>query len=382
MKKLKIKLDFGDFAAFGTWALLLGLSLYILDKNSAEILASPWLIISLFVGYIICFYFITNENLIVDNRQLKLYLLVLQLLFAYYIMWLLPLGYLPILTIIWAAQLPHFFTLKQSFFITFAVVVCSSAIYGIHWQEKHYIMQGSLYFTFHIFSLFMMQNVKLAEEANAKSQSLNTELKATQQLLAEASRQNERTRIARDLHDLLGHHLTALIINLQVAGRLTEGDAKSRVEQCHSLAKLLLSDVREAVSTLRENHELDFRKMIELMIENIPNLKINSHIDTQLDLEDLNLAKALLSCIQESITNCLRHSGASEFWITMKCEDDLLMLELVDNGQVSGSLIKGNGLTGMSERIEALSGQLKFDIVQNSLRINISVPLKGHLNDN
>ena len=61
----------------------------------------------------------------------------------------------------------------------------------------------------------------------------------------------------------------------------------------------MLSDVREAVSTLRENHQLDFRKMVDLMIDNIPNLKITSQIDTQLDLEDLNLAKTLLSCIQE-----------------------------------------------------------------------------------
>jgi signal transduction histidine kinase len=375
MKKINIKFDFGDFAGIGTWALVLGLCIYLMPNLPAQNQTNIGLVIFLFIAYLACFLTITQRVFLIEKYWLRITLLFGQLLLVYFIMWLIPFSFLPILTIIWAAVLPYYFSLMQSVIITMLVVIVSSLLYGFHWHEASYVFQGLLYFSFHIFSIFMMQNAKAASDANAKAQSLNKELQATQQLLAEASKQNERTRIARDLHDLLGHHLTALIINLQVAGHLSEGEAKVKVDQCHSLAKLLLSDVRDAVTTLRENQSLDFRKMVDLMIDNIPNLKINSLIDAQLDLDDLDLAKALLSCIQEAITNSLRHSGGSEFWITMKHEDGNLFLELVDNGQVNGKLIYGNGLTGMKERIEALSGNLNFDTVQNSLRINVSIPL-------
>src|SRR3546814_12036878 len=76
----------------------------------------------------------------------------------------------------------------------------------------------------------------------------NSELRATRALLAESSRLSERMRISRELHDLLGHHLTALSLNLEVATHVSSGKAQEHVRQAHTLAKLLLTDVREAVS--------------------------------------------------------------------------------------------------------------------------------------
>lgn len=238
------------------------------------------------------------------------------------------------------------------------------------------IISGLLYGTFHFFAILMTHHARESQKANEEAQRLNKELQATQQLLAEATRQNERTRIARDLHDLLGHHLTALIINLQVATHLTKGEAKDKVDQCHSLAKLLLSDVREAVSTLRENSDLNFESMIKLMVENLPKIKVHTHIETQLQLEDLELAKALLSCIQEASTNCLKHSGANEFWITLKQENSAIHLELYDNGQINKNYLVGNGLTGMRERVEELSGTFNLNVLQNALQITIVIPLE------
>ena len=63
---------------------------------------------------------------------------------------------------------------------------------------------------------------------------------ATRALLADSARVNERTRISRELHDLLGHHLTALSLNLEVAGHLSEGRAKEHVQQAHTLALSLI----------------------------------------------------------------------------------------------------------------------------------------------
>jgi len=173
----------------------------------------------------------------------------------------------------------------------------------------------------------------------------------------------------------VGHHLTALIINLQVAGHISSGEAKDKVEQCHSLAKLLLSDVREAVTSMRESQSLDFREMVDLMIENIPHLIIHNQIDTDLNLENIKLARSLLSCVQEATTNCLRHSGASELWISMAQKNNILSLSLIDNGHLDDKLVKGNGLIGMQERVEQLEGKMMINTESKSMNIHITIPL-------
>lgn len=369
------KIKFGGIAGGVTWVLVFGLCLYLLPGNAIDADVNLFGISILFVLYLICFVLMARKSKLLQNNVIGLVVLFAQLIIVYMIMWQVSFGFLQILSIIWAAMLPHFFSLTISVFITFIVVSLSAMLQGFHWNNESYLFQGVLYFTFHLFSLLMMQQVRIAELANLESQQLNKELQATQLLLAEASKQNERTRIARDLHDLLGHHLTALIINLQVTSRISEGEAKVKIEKCHSLAKLLLSDVREAVTTLRDNHHLDINKMIELMIDNVPNLNVITEIDATLKLDDLSLTKGLLSCIQESITNSLRHSGASNFWIMMKLVEYSVELELFDDGNVKGKLIEGNGIKGMKERIESLNGNLSIDKINQALKIVILVPL-------
>ena len=115
------------------------------------------------------------------------------------------------------------------------------------------VMQSLLYAGFagfvYVTSLVACQQAQAREEQRR----LNSELRATRALLAESVRVNDRTRISRELHDLLGHHLTALSLNLEVANHLAEGKAQEHVSQAHTLAKLLLSDVREAVSQIRDS---------------------------------------------------------------------------------------------------------------------------------
>lgn len=80
----------------------------------------------------------------------------------------------------------------------------------------------------------------------------NAELVARQSLLAESSRIAERLRISRDLHDTLGHHLTALSLQLDVAARLASGQAAAHVREAHAITRLLLGDVRDVVSRMRD----------------------------------------------------------------------------------------------------------------------------------
>ena len=366
----------GSLAAVATWGIVFGICLYWLPSAAPEIKAYSALIIFLFLFYIGCFLAIVRQLIPQDSKALFYGTVVAQLVSAFGLMLLLPINFLPILTIIWVSILPHVTTLKRSMMIMLAVVILWFVLYAIRWDEKNVWFTALLYSTFHLFAVFMNYETVKAEKASQEAIRLNKELQATQHLLSEASRQNERTRIARDLHDLLGHHLTALIINLQVASHLTDGEAKDKVEQCHSLAKLLLSDVREAVSTLRENQQLEFTKMLDLMCEQVPKLKIHRDIQTKISLEQMDIAKALLSCAQEAITNSLKHANATDFWISLIESDDNDNIELVlrDNGQASGAIKLGNGLKGMKERVQELSGDFAYTIENHSLVIKISLP--------
>ena len=87
----------------------------------------------------------------------------------------------------------------------------------------------------------------------------NAELEATRELLAQSVRLAERARIARDLHDLLGHHLTALSLNLEIASHKADGEARERIDTAQSVTKLLLGDVRGVVGALRGRTASTFR---------------------------------------------------------------------------------------------------------------------------
>ena len=105
------------------------------------------------------------------------------------------------------------------------------------------------------FQMFAIATMSLARKKVARGRSSRAPTPSSRPR-ASCSRENsrvaERLRISRDLHDTLGHHLTALSLQLDVASRLTDGPAADRIREAHAITRLLLSDVRDVVSTLRE----------------------------------------------------------------------------------------------------------------------------------
>jgi signal transduction histidine kinase len=198
-------------------------------------------------------------------------------------------------------------------------------------------------------------------EAREEQRRLNAELRATRALLGESVRVNERTRISRELHDLLGHHLTALSLNLEVAGHLSEGRVKEHVQQAHTLARLLLTDVREAVSQLREGGAIDMSAALLPLAENVPALDIHMDIQAPLTLDDPERAHVLLRCTQEIITNAVRHAGARNLWINAGRREDCILVSARDDGHGADNLVAGNGLRGMRERLQQHGGTLKIE---------------------
>jgi signal transduction histidine kinase len=202
-------------------------------------------------------------------------------------------------------------------------------------------------------------------EAREEQRRLNSELRATRALLAESTRLTERMRISRELHDLLGHHLTALSLNLEVATHLSEGRAQDHVRQAQSLAKLLLSDVREAVSQLREGDSIDLTEALHALIEGVPSLDIHLQLPDQFSVDDPARAQVLLRCAQEIITNTVRHAGARTLWLAIAHENRGVAIRARDDGRGVDGFNAGNGLRGMRERLAQFGGKLEIETARD-----------------
>jgi signal transduction histidine kinase len=232
------------------------------------------------------------------------------------------------------------------------------------------------YFAFQLFGFF---TIRIAHQELVMRQALaeaNTELKVATGLLEIESRSEERLRISRDLHDLIGHHLTALSLNLEVATHLTEGNAREQIEKSKALAKLLLSDVRDVVGRLRVNEPIDLGFAVRALRDVIGGPALHLAVAPDLSVNDPELAKVALRAIQEIVTNAVRHSGARNLWLSVVNEDHRLAIDARDDGVGSDDVRFGNGLKGMRERIEEIRGSLQVKSLRGSgFEVHVQLPL-------
>ncbi len=257
----------------------------------------------------------------------------------------------------WLLPLP----LGVAWLVTGQLAVVPVFVRAFHFPLLEALMQSLLYAGFSGFVFVTSLVARQQAQAREEQRRLNAELRATRALLAESARINERTRISRELHDLLGHHLTALSLNLEVAGHLVEGRAQEHVNQAHTLARLLLSDVREAVSQLRQDEAIDMAATLRPLADNVAGLAIEMEMPDPFQLEDPERAHVLLRCTQEIITNAVRHAQARRLTLHYAREDGCVRLQARDDGHGAQAPVAGNGLRGMRERLAAYGGRVDID---------------------
>lgn len=222
-------------------------------------------------------------------------------------------------------------------------------------------MESGLFLGISLFA-FMSSVVVLRENAaRDELRRVNSELQATQVLLADNTRIAERVRIARELHDLVGHHLTALTLNLEVVTHLVNGKVLEHVQQAHSLARLLLADVREVVSDMRKDDTVNLANALNTLVKGVPKPKIHLDLPSGDVMTDPQRAQVLLRCVQEMITNSVRHAQAGNLWIRLSVSGDGLAMSARDDGIGADKVAVGNGLLGMAERLKQLGGKLEIE---------------------
>jgi len=222
-------------------------------------------------------------------------------------------------------------------------------------------MESGLFLGISLFAFMSSVVVLRQNAARDELRRVNSELRATQSLLAENTRIAERVRIARELHDLVGHHLTALTLNLEVVTHLVDGKVLEHVQQAHSLARLLLADVREVVSDMRQDDLVNLADALNTLIEGVPKPRIHLDLPSVEVMTEPQRAQVLLRCVQEMVTNSVRHAQADNLWIRLSITGDGLAMSARDDGIGADKVAVGNGLMGMAERLKHLGGKLEIE---------------------
>jgi signal transduction histidine kinase len=245
------------------------------------------------------------------------------------------------------------------------------------WTLIQAVLQVCMYLAISALVYFTSMIANLQAEEREVQRRLNSELRATRALLAESTRIAERMRIARDLHDLVGHHLTALTLNLEVASHLSNPAAAEHVLKAQATAKHLLRDVREVVSELRQDDAIDLTQALRSLVEGVPGLNVHVETPPRFSVEDPRRAQVLLRCAQEIITNTARHAGARNLWLTFAYDEaGLLELHARDDGRGADQFRPGNGLSGMRERLAEFGGTVNVDTAAGQgFALNVSLPL-------
>jgi two-component system sensor histidine kinase DesK len=199
----------------------------------------------------------------------------------------------------------------------------------------------------------------------------NQELAKARSEVARLAAENERTRIARDLHDLLGHSLTTITVKAGLARRLAERHderATAEIAEVEELSRRSLADVRAAVAGHRD---VTLAGELATAREVLRAAGIVAELPGSVEVVDPSLSELFGWVLREGVTNVVRHARAAHCVVRV----DRNWIEITDNGR-GGLAGAGNGLTGLRERVEAAGGTVQVGAAPyGGWRLRVDVPL-------
>jgi two-component system sensor histidine kinase DesK len=207
----------------------------------------------------------------------------------------------------------------------------------------------------------------------AANEAGNAKLRLAQAEVERLAKLAERERIARDLHDVLGHTLSVVVLKSELAQKLLTRDPARAAEEMAEVERIArdgLAEVRQAITGYRSSG-------LAAEIDRARETLVAAGIEATIDAGAVPLATAqetaLSLALREATTNVIRHAGATRCHIRFYAQDGSVLMEVEDNGR-GGEAPFGNGLTGMRERIQALGGVLSRE-GGHGTRLSIRLPL-------
>ncbi len=227
-----------------------------------------------------------------------------------------------------------------------------------------------------------------AAEAQVRTRQLLLELQASRDAEAEAALLRERSRLARDMHDVLAHSLSGLMLQLEGARMLaaqpeTEGQLPPALERAHHLARAGLEEARRAIGALRDE-DLPGPNRLEQLAGDFER---DSNIRTSLTITgtprplDSETSLTLYRVAQEALTNARKHALPERVELRLNYEPNGTRLTVSDHATVPASSAPTTagaagayGLTGMRERAELIGGQLEASRTDDGFRVELWIP--------
>jgi len=284
-------------------------------------------------------------------------------------------GTAPVLLVIWVGVVFSDWSPRAA---TVALVVVDTIYYLI---LKHIagfgapLMSVLIFAGFQIFAALCMHYARSAEHARDTLARVNADLLATRALLADSARDAERLRVARELHDVAGHKLTAMRLNLRA---LTDEPAfadNPQLRIAEQLSGELLGDLRNVVQSLRDSGGLDLATALRALAAPMPRPRLRLDIADDVRVSDPAIAEAVLRLVQEALTNAAKHADADTLDVSLHRDGELLHVTIEDDGRVRDGWREGNGIVGMRERLAALHGRVR--LARNpggAMRIDAELP--------
>jgi signal transduction histidine kinase len=236
----------------------------------------------------------------------------------------------------------------------------------LYFLDPHYYMgwrwgaTGAL-LGFQAFAIVTASLARVESELRQDQARINAELVSTRELLRESGKLGERVRISRDLHDSVGHHLTALCLHLEAALNGSPDQASEGIRSAQVAAREALQEVRGVVSNMQGGEDIHLHSALRLLAERIPRVRLHLSIAEALRITDPTRANSVLRCVQEITTNTLKHSDAANLWIVLRVNEGGIEIEARDDGHGKRRAEPGFGLTAMRERFKELGGVVSFE---------------------
>jgi signal transduction histidine kinase len=355
-------------AGIVTW-LAVALALRVEDSTRKPLL---WALLVAYLVALLAGDFIPRRHL----RLARAWLLATEAICALALVWLAPRGGVaPVLLVVLVAQLAMAYPPRVVVPAVIALNVLSYLLLRDAGQRDALIV-SLLYAGFQAFAALSSHYARSAEASRDALMRVNADLLATRALFAESARDAERLRMARELHDVAGHKLTALTLNLRMLAADPTHAPRAETATAQALAAELMHDLRDVVQSLRDTRGLDLRTALHALAAPLPTLKLALTMDDDVEVTDAGTAEVVLRLVQEALTNSARHAEATTLFVTLARDASRLLIRAEDDGRVRGPIREGSGLAGMRERVAAANGTLDIAVGDHgALRIDASVPL-------
>lgn len=226
--------------------------------------------------------------------------------------------------------------------------------------------------------------VRLAREARERTAQIAALTASEAALAAEGRMQAERLRMARDLHDSIGHTLSVAALHAGVAGEATDqAESRAALAQVRAATAEALRELRRTVKMLRADQQPDPAPVlglasIDVIADAARAAGLRVDVEQQVTPDSLTRSAdaAAFRIVQESVTNVLRHARATTVSLTIRIEDESLLIRISDDGQASETRsAPGAGIRGMKERAELLGGTLDAHATPSGFVVAARIPI-------